>query len=106
MTKETRLIIDIKDIIRLRYQCRNPECKQEILYRLDRNDGLKERCPFCGREWIRPRFQEERPDPRAALLKLLRSILAQENEANVTPKLEIELTEDLFLWNNPPNSLK
>lgn len=96
MTKETKLIVDVGDITRLRYQCRNIECKQEILYRLDRDDELKERCPFCGQEWIRPSFREERPDPRAALLKLFRTILQQQNEAGVVPKLEIEITEDLL----------
>ena len=28
------------------------------LLRLDRDDGLKERCPFCGHEWIAPTVGE------------------------------------------------
>ena len=96
MTKETHLILDIKDIVRLRFQCKNPECKQEILYRLDRNDALKERCPFCNQAWIMPRFGEEKEDVRASLLRLLRNIIKEDRDAGVRPKLEVEIDDNLL----------
>ena len=90
MTKETRLLLEIPDIMGIRYECKNPECKQELLFKMDSKTCLPNRCPFCFREWFRPRMPEEKLDDAIQLLILVRRLIRNQSIQPIIPKLEIE----------------
>ena len=82
MTKEIRLVFDIKDVIGVRYQCLKPTCQGEILYKLNGNWGVNSRCPTCRTEWFAtPTIPPSGPvEPRAYLLQVLRDIVRQDQD--------------------------
>jgi len=98
MTKEIRLIFDVKEITRLRFQCGNPECQQELVYRLDRNDCLKTSCPFCKAPWLMPRDPKQPEDARVALLRALQVFIRETGGPRpVIPKIEVEIGDNLLI---------
>ena len=96
MVKEKLLIVDIGDIARLRYTCRNPDCQAVISFRLRKGEEVKPNCPFCAKPWV---FRDERQhhdsiDYRLYLLSVLRRIIWQDPDAPVTVSLEIDVSDE------------
>ncbi|MGA2431102.1 MAG: hypothetical protein ABSH13_21575 [Candidatus Acidiferrum sp.] len=54
MTIQTKHFIEVSDIIGMRCQCKNEQCRATLLLPLngDVNDALL-KCPKCGRGWAR-----------------------------------------------------
>jgi hypothetical protein len=52
MTSQTQQFIELSDILSLRCECRNPECRAVLLlpFTGSLNDALR-KCPKCKREW-------------------------------------------------------
>ena len=94
MTKEIRLLLEIQDIIGIRYECKNPECKQELLFKIGSKTSLPNRCPFCSREWFPPRMPEEKLDDAIQLLILVRRLIKNKAIQPIIPKLEIEAEKE------------
>ena len=81
MTKETRFIVGIEDIVGVRYKCRNNDCEGEIMYRLKGKRTLIGECPVCSIRWFIPPIDRRMTaDPRWSLLNVLRQILQIQTE--------------------------
>jgi PHP family Zn ribbon phosphoesterase len=46
MTRESRLLFSLDEIVGLRWQC--TKCASAILYQLDQSIELPQKCPSCG----------------------------------------------------------
>ena len=51
MTSETRILLEMTDILGIEFECR--KCKAKILYPLqDHYERLAEKCPNCFEPWF------------------------------------------------------
>jgi hypothetical protein len=51
MTTETRVFIELSDIVGIEFEC--PKCATKILYSLSKSyDRLAEKCPNCFEPWF------------------------------------------------------
>ncbi len=80
MTKETRIVFSLEDLVSVRFQC--SKCQGEVVQRFDgRHWRLPTSCPLCDDSWNerdsrRPELDElllemrnlsDRPDPKISL---------------------------------------
>ena len=80
MTKETRIVFSLNDLVGVRFQC--SKCQGEVVQRFDgRHWRLPTSCPLCYARWDerdsrRPELDElllmmrtlaDRPDPKISL---------------------------------------
>ena len=102
MTKEIRLIFDIGEIIGVRYQCLKPTCQGEILYRLDGDRAVNNRCPACRAVWFdTPEITTDMSgkvlsstpvEPRSYLLQVLRDIARSDRDnSNLSFRARLEM---------------
>ena len=71
MVKESRIIINLRDITGISVQCRNSECLSIVVHDL-RNKGLVKECPSCGDQWQGGNNGEDPFDDLALALHKLR----------------------------------
>jgi hypothetical protein len=52
MTVQTKRFIEVSDIVGLRCECKNSECKTTLLLPLGGGmNGALKKCPKCGNSW-------------------------------------------------------
>ena len=57
MTRETRLLLSLDEIIGLRWQCN--KCHAAISYRLDQTITFPQKCPSCNESLVEPQSHDD-----------------------------------------------
>jgi len=87
MVKQTRIIVDIDDILSVRIVCR--DCGAEMLFPPRQRRTIPRQCPHCPSEWA----DDLAPNPAwDGIVRLLRTVayLAAIDDPPVTARLEID----------------
>jgi hypothetical protein len=90
MTNQTQLFIELSDILSLRCECRNPECRAVLVLPLTGTlNGALRKCPKCKGAWAGYEHTESNEPDIQRFIDSLRHVSSLKLGCNVT--LEIKL---------------
>jgi ribosomal protein S27AE len=91
MTRESRLVFSLDEIVGLRWQC--IKCASTILYQLDQSIQLPQKCPSCGGMFVADPSSLDDLQHVQELLTALKATLRSEKAKRLGAVLKLEMLD-------------
>jgi len=99
MTRETRTLVDLRDVAGLEIEC--PECGLKIIFPTDKPLKLTPGCPHCNVKWFDELDDKMTGSRRYPALDSFKEIIAHLRALNLEDRTDIHARVRFHITNDP-----